>query len=141
MIEPSLLQPLEQLVTILGQLLVQLLSLGTHWLLLILWVAWWLLATNWNKAWPALRAGGWAPLILLMLVAALAWSRLQPVACDCLGSLVIPNFWWQLGYLAMLVAVALFCGWLQGILRWAPPEVSLDAPAHGHGNAGHAAHH
>jgi hypothetical protein len=139
--EPSLLETLEQLITVLGQLLVQVLALGAHWVLVIVWFAWWLLAVNWQKAWPALRSGGWAPLILLTIVAALAWSRLQPVPCDCIG-VVVPNFWWQLGYVAMLVALALFCGWLQGVFHCTPPEISLEPPAVAHGgDHAHAAHH
>jgi hypothetical protein len=119
-------------------LLVQLLALAAHWVLLIVWVAWWLRAVNWQKVWPVLRSGGWAPLVLLMLVVALAWSCLQPVPSDSL----LPNFWWQFGYVILLVAVALFCGWLQGVLDWAPAELSLEPPALGHDNGhGHATHH
>ncbi len=138
--DPSLLQTLGELVAVLGQLVVQLFALGAHWLLLILWLAWWLLAVNWRKAWPVLGQGGWAPLVLLVLMVALAWSRLQPIPCDCLGFVTVPNFWWQLGYVALLVAVALFCGWLQGVLQWAPAEINLEPPAHGDDH-GHAAHH
>jgi hypothetical protein len=105
---------------------------------LVIWIAWWLLAVNRSRAWPAIKSGGWAPVVLLMLVAALAWSRLQPVATDS----PIPNFWWQLGYITGLVGVALFCGWLQGILGWTVAEIDLEPPAPGHGDAhGHAAHH
>jgi hypothetical protein len=139
--DPTLLQTLEQLFTALGQLVVQLLSLAIHWVFLLLWLSWWLLAVNWQRAWPVLRMGGWAPVVLLALIAALTWSRLQPVPCECLGVVTIPNFWWQLGYVAMLVAIALFCGWLQGVMRWAPAEISLEPPAHSHGENGHAAHH
>ena len=137
----ELLQTLGQLGTVLVQLVMQLLELGAHWILLIIWVAWWLLGVNWQKAWPALRQGGWAPVVLLTLIASLVWSRLQPVSCDCLSFVEIPNFWWQLGYMAMLVALALFCGWLQGVLHWTPPEISLEPPAAAHGDHGHAAHH
>jgi hypothetical protein len=140
--EPSLLQTLGQLFVVLGQLAVQLVALGAHWLLLIVWLAWWLLAVDWRKAWPILGHGGWAPLALSTVIVALAWSRLQPVPCDCLGFLTIPNFWWQLGYVAMLVVIALFCGWIQGLLNWAPPEINLEPPVHAHADAhGHAAHH
>jgi hypothetical protein len=139
--EPSLLQTLGQLVTVLGQLAMQLFALGFHWLLLILWIAWWLRAVDWRKAWPMLGRGGWAPLVLVCLIVALAWSRIQPVPCDCIG-VDVPNFWWQLGYVAMLTAIAFFCGWLQGLMRWTPPEFSLEPPAHGHGDEhGHSAHH
>jgi hypothetical protein len=139
--DPSLWQTLVELVTLLGQLAVQLFALGMHWILLIMWIAWWLLGVSWRKAWPALGNGGWAPLVLLVLVVSLVWSRLQPGSCDCIG-VVVPNFWWQLGYVAMLVAVALFCGWLQGVLHWQPAEINLDPPVHAHGDGhGHAAHH
>ena len=73
---------------------------------------------------------------LLTLIVAVVWSRIQQVDAE----FPIPNFVWQLGYMLVLVAFALFCGWLQGVLRWAPPEISLEPPAHG-GNHGHAAHH
>lgn len=135
--EPTLLQTLEQLFGALGQLVVQLLSLAIHWVFLLLWLTWWLLAVNWQKAWPVLRAGGWAPVVVLALVAALTWSRLQPVPSECLGVVTVPTFWWQLGYVTMLIVVALFCGWLQGVMRWAPAEISLEPPAHGHADAPH----
>jgi hypothetical protein len=139
--DPSLLDTLGQLFVVLGQLLVQLAALGAHWLLLIIWLAWWLLAVDWRKAWPVLGPGGWAPLVLLMLIVSLVWSQLQPVPCDCLGIVTIPNFWWQLGYMGMLVAIALFCGWIQGLLGWAPPEIDLEPPTHVHADAhGHVAH-
>jgi hypothetical protein len=127
-------QTLVQLGNVLTQLFVQLLALGAHWILLIIWVVWWLLGVNWQRAWPALRHGGWAPVILLVLIVSLVWSRLQPVGCDCLGFTTIPNFWWQLGYMSMLVGIALFCGWLQGVLHWAPAETSLEPPAPTHGS-------
>src|SRR5947209_14618354 len=104
-----LLQTLGELFTVLGQLIVQLIALAGHWLLLIVWLAWWLLGVDWRKLWPVLANGGWAPLVLLVLMVSLVWSRLQPVPCDCIG-VPIPNFWWQLGYMALLTAVALFCG-------------------------------
>jgi hypothetical protein len=139
-VEP-LLHTLGELFTVLGQLIVQLSALAGHWLLLIVWLAWWLLGVNWRKLWPVLGNGGWAPLVLLVLMVSLVWSRLQPVPCDCIG-VTIPNFWWQLGYMAMLTAIALFCGWLQGVLHWEPAEINLEPPAHGHADShAHAAHH
>ncbi len=108
----------------------------------VLWCAWWLGGVNWKKAWPMLAAGGWAPVVLLIVIATLVWSRLSPGGCDCLG-VVIPNVWWQLGGVCGLAAVALFCGWLQGFFGWTPSEISLEPPAdhddHAHGPA--PAHH
>jgi hypothetical protein len=136
--EPSLWETLGQLFVVLGQLIVQLLALGAQWLLLIVWVVWWLRAVNWQKLWPVLGRGAWAPLVLLMVIVALAWSRLQPLPPEYARF----SLWLQFGYVTLLVAVALFCGWLQGVLQWVPPEINLEPPAHGHDDGhGHTAHH
>jgi hypothetical protein len=89
----------------------------------LVWVAVWLWAVNWKKTWPVLAEGGWVPLLLLMVIATLAWSRLQP-----------DQLWFQLGIVSGLVAVALFCGWLQSIFGFTPPEIPVGPPVHpGHG--------
>jgi hypothetical protein len=111
--------------------LLQLLPVG-------LWCAWWLWCVNWKKAWPVLAEGGWVPVVLIMVVAALAWSRIWPMTCNCLG-FPIPNFFWQLGGVVSLTLLALFCGWVQGRLDWTPNEVSFDPPAQEHGH--HGGHH
>jgi hypothetical protein len=108
--------------------LVQLLPAG-------LWCAWWLCGVNWRKTWPVLAQGAWAPVLLLILMAAIVWSRIAPGDCNCLVFVTIPNFWWQLGSIAALTATALFCGWLQGRLGWEPAEIDLEPPPatdHGH---------
>jgi len=77
------------------------------------------------------------PLLLLAVAGAMAWSQLAPSSCTCLGSVSVPNFWWQLGGVGLLVAVTLFCGWLQGVFNWTPAEIELEpsAPAgHEHGH-------
>jgi hypothetical protein len=117
-----------------------------------LWCAWWLWGVNWKNAWPVLAGGGWVPVLLLTGTSALAWSQIFPSSCNCLG-FPIPNFWWQLGACFALVAAALFCGWLQERLGWAPAAVSFAPPEghhhmhgpghHGHGlqDPGHGGHH
>jgi hypothetical protein len=107
-----------------------------------LWWAWWLWAVNWTKAWPVLAQGAWAPVVLLMLMATMVWSRIAPTPCDCLGFVTVPNGWWQLGSVCALVATALFCGWVQGYFGWTPTEVSVQPPpaAHGDGHAPHGHH-
>jgi hypothetical protein len=104
--------------------------------LLVVWVAWWLLAVNWKSLWPTLAEGAWVPGVLIVLVSALVWSRVAPADCTCLGFMTIPNFWWQLADVSLLFSLALFCGWLQGYLGWTPEAVSFEpAPiAHGHGH-------
>ncbi len=107
-----------------------------------LWVAFWLWAVDWRKLWPALAEGAWAPCVLLGLVAATVWSRIDPTPCNCLGFVSVPNFWWQLGSVGALAAVALFTGWLQGLIGYEPPEIAVEPPAgHGHDHAHGHDHH
>lgn len=105
------------------------------------WCVWWLWGVNWIKLWPALAKGAWLPVLLLALIAAVVWAELQPSQCNCLGFITLPNGWWQTGTIAMFVALALFCGWVQGYFGWMPAEISLEPPppAHDHGHA-HAHH-
>ena len=98
------------------------------WLLLIPWLAWWLWGVNWKRAWAVLAQGAWLPLLLLVIVTALVWSQMAPSDCTCLGFVAVPNFWWQLGGVSLLVAITLLCGWLQGVFDWTPAEVSLEPP-------------
>jgi hypothetical protein len=108
-------------------------------LLIVLWCAWWLWCVNWKKAWPILSEGGWVPVVLLMFIVALAWSRISPATCRCLG-FPIANFFWQLIGVTGLTLLALFSGWVQGRLDWTPAAVSFEPPAHEHGH-GHGHHH
>lgn len=130
----ELFQALWNVVYVLMDLLLQ---FALTWSLLIAWVAWWLWGVNWSKAWPVLAQGAWVPLLLIAVASALTWSQLTPSECPCLGFVTVPNFWWQLGAVGLLVALTLGCGWLQGLFGWAPPEVNLEPPAH----AAEHAHH
>jgi len=119
----------------LGTLLVQVIQLALTWALLIAWVAWWLLGVNWKKTWPVLARGGWAPVVLLGVMAALVWSRLAPGDRNFLGFVHVANFWWQLYAVSLVIALTLFCGWLQGVFGWTPPEIDFEPPPpadHGH---------
>jgi hypothetical protein len=102
-----------------------------------LWCVWWLFAVNWHKAWPMLAEGGWVPVVLLMIVASLAWSMIDARPCDCLGFMVVPNGWWQLGAVSTLAALALVCGWVQGQFGWTPPEISVEPPPPTHDHHDH----
>jgi len=130
---------LEQLVMVLLRLAGDLLVLGGQWSLLIAWIAWWLWGVNWKKAWPVLRAGAWAPVVLLVLISALAWSRIAPSSSDILYFFPIGNFWWQLGAVSLLAGLAFFCGWLQGLMGYEPGEIDLE-PKAAHGAAHHHEH-
>lgn len=137
----DVLQSLWQIVVDLEHLAVGLLALSLRWSLLIAWVSWWLWGVNWRKTWKVLGQGAWAPLVLLMVVAALVWSRIAPSACSCLGFITVPNFWWQLGGIGLLAALTLFCGYLQGLFGWTPAEIDLAPPVAAHGHHGHTGHY
>jgi hypothetical protein len=118
-------------------LLLLLIGQGLQWSLLIAWLAWWLLAVNWKKLWPVLAQGAWVPCALLVVVAALAWSRLAPADNSVLGVANVANYWWQLGAVTLLAGLTLFCAWLQGALHLAPTDIPLEPQApsalsHGH---------
>ncbi len=107
-----------------------------------LWCVWWLWAVNWRKAWPMLAEGGWAPVVLLLIMTAFAWASIDARPCNCLGFWTVANGWWQLGSVGLLAALALFCGWLQGYFAWTPPEISVEPPPPEHDHHdGHAAAH
>jgi hypothetical protein len=132
----EILNTLVQLVTTLGALFVEIGALLLRHALLIVWVAWWLWGVNWTTGWRVLAKGGWAVVVLLTVLAALAWAALAPGTYSFLGLFSIHNFWWQLGAVTLVVLLALLCGWLQGAFDWAPAEIEL-APA----ADGHADHH
>jgi len=136
----TLFETLWQIVLLLGSLLVQLLGLLLQTSLLLVWLAWALLAVNWPKAWQVLRQGAWAPFVLLLVFIAVVWSQLMPADCNCLHFVTLPNFWWQLGTVGMFAALTLGCGWLQGLLGWTPETINLEPAAEAH-HHGHDHHH
>jgi hypothetical protein len=108
--------------------------------LLAVWTAWCLFAIDWRKLWPWLAQGAWAPLVLIALMIAAVWAWMAPGTLPILG-LTLPNFFWQLLAMGLIVGFGLFCGWLQGLLQWYPAEVELypvgvhaDDHAHSHGH-------
>ncbi|MBI2805891.1 MAG: hypothetical protein HYX68_13000 [Planctomycetes bacterium] len=137
--EPSIWQTLLLLFHTLGTLVIQLAALGYHLLLWILFAAWCLWGINWKRTRHFLATGAWAPAILLIVLIAIVWSRIDPSPCAQCG---LPAFWWQLGYVSMLAALAMFCGWIQNVMHWTPHDISVDPPAHGHGHDhGHSPGH
>lgn len=112
---------------------------AARWALLIVWLAWWLAATDWRRLWPALARGGWVVVVLLSILSALVWSQLDPDELNVLGIMSLGNFWWQLCAVGLLVVLTCFCGWLQTHYAWYPAEVALE-PATDAGHTPHEAH-
>jgi len=111
----------QQLLLVLGRILEKLIQDALGWSLVIFWLALCLFGINWRKTWPVLAQGAWAPLVLAMVVVALAWSRMTPEA---------PEFWWKLLQVSLVAAASFFCGWLQGYFHWEPAEINLEPPTH-----------
>jgi hypothetical protein len=107
----------------------------------LLWCAFWLWAVNWKKVWPVLSQGGWAPVVLLVIVSALVWSQIAPGIYDVFGLFTLSNFWAHLVAGAVLAALALFFGWLQGVLGYTPAEINLEPPVAHHHHGHHHGHH
>jgi hypothetical protein len=101
-------------------------------LLLVAWTAWWLCGVNWNKVWPVLSQGAWAPVVLMVLTIAMVWAAISPSACTCIPGLTLPNFWWQLLGVGGLTLFTFCCGWLQGWFAWTPPEIAVEPPPESH---------
>ena len=134
---PSVGEALREFFVALGQLVFDQQGLALPAFLVLIWIVWWLCGVRWERAWPFLRQGAWAPLVVLSVAIALVWSQIAPSTCWCLGLFGVPNFWWQLGGVGLLFALALFCGWLQGVLNWEPAELNLEPPAHHDADHGH----
>jgi len=120
----------QQLLLILGKMLEKLIQDALGWSLVIFWLAWCLFGINWRKAWGVLAQGAWVPLVLAMVLIALAWSQMTPA---------VPHFGWKLLQVSLVVVASLLCGWVQGYFGWQPAEISLepsppDEDAHGHGH-------
>jgi hypothetical protein len=108
-------------------------------LALAAWVAWWLLCVDWQKAWQVLALGASVPVILILVVVALVWSQIMPSSATLFGAVTLANFWWQLLLLVVLAGLALFCGWLQGVIAWQPLVVEVE-PVADHSHASHGEH-
>ncbi len=122
---------LEQLAVILSKMLEKLVQDAMGWSLLIVWLGLCLFGINWRKTWAVLAQGAWAPLLLGMVLVAMAWSQMTPAA---------PRFWWKLGQVSLVVIASFFCGWVQGQLGWQPVEINLE-PATPAANGNGQVHH
>jgi hypothetical protein len=137
----ELLTLLVEILSNLGTLVLVLFGWLVHWWIAVAWFAWWLWGVDWNRVWPVLARGGWAVLVLLLVIAALAWSETAPREFPDAGPFAFSNFWWHLAAVSALVALTLFCGWLQLMFRWEPAPTALDDSEERHDDSAHALVH
>jgi hypothetical protein len=100
------------------------------------------LCVNWKKLRPVLSLGAWTAVVLIVLVSGVVWARLDPRDLSWPG-FYVPALAWRVSAAVGLFLLALFCGWLQGVIGWTPPEIAVHPPEPEHGHAhgdGHGHH-
>lgn len=109
----------------------------TPWTPLIAWVAFWLLAVNWQKLYPILMKGGWIGVALIAMLAVLIWSSISipPGGMHHLYGLHVSNIVGKTVYVSSLLVIAILCGSVQlsgccSTLCRFEDSGSQDAPAH-----------
>lgn len=128
------------------EVLINLLVLLVPWTPLIAWVAFWLLAVNWEKLYPILAKGGVIAVLLIGLMAILIWGLIAPPpdGVHHLFGLKPSNFVGKTVYVTMLMTIMALCGTVQlsgacGSLVYFPDEQpDEDLQDHGHGDHGHS---
>jgi hypothetical protein len=149
---------MEQLINSLAKLLsagwevvISVLFLAVPWAPLIAWVAFWLLAVNWEKLYPVLAKGGAVGVVLIGLMMILVWGLIAPPQEGVHNMLGLhpSNFVGKTVYVTMLLTIMALCGSVQlsgacGSLVSFPEEVPDDhgheSDGHDHGHAGHDGH-
>lgn len=116
------------------------LAISANWEL-VAWVAFWTLVVRWPDVREQLRKGAWAAAFLLYFIAALTWGL-----CSEPYYIYFPSILEKFFIAGLWVALAFFCGWVQDLFLWTPPEVEIVGPpegpavAHAHGGHGHDDH-
>jgi hypothetical protein len=111
---------------------------------LLAWIAFWLLAVNWEKIYQVFWSGGWVGMLLLALAFVFIWGIVSPpeTTHNLLG-LEVSNFVGKTVKVAALVTIAFLCGAVQ-LSGACGSLVRFDEPApeeHDHGDHGHGGHH
>ena len=140
---PNLMYALADLVLALRDVVLSLGLLLLPWIPLFAWVLFWTLGVNWNTLRDVLRRGGWIGVVLIGLVAVLAWGSVWPPPrgyYDLLG-LRISNFVGKTVYVSGLICLMLLSGAVQlsgSCSRWLCFPVDAPEDHHaGHGEDGH----
>ena len=143
---------MEQLINNLGvflragwDVLTSALVLVVPWTPLIAWVAFWLLAVNWEKLYPVLAKGGAICVLLIGLTMILVWGLIAPPPDGVHHFLGLKpsNFVGKTIYVTMLLTIMALCGSVQlsgacGSLVHFPEDEPGD---HGHHSHGHGDDH
>jgi hypothetical protein len=131
------------------EVLVSLLVFIVPWTPLIAWIAFWLLAVNWEKLYPVLARGAIVGVLLIGLMMILVWGLIAPPpdGTHHLFGLRPTNFVGKTIYVTMLLTIAALCGSVQlsgacgslvSCLNEGQQDIDHGNEGHGHGEpAGH----
>ena len=112
-------------------------SLILPWAPLIAWIAFWLLAVDWEKLRPQMVKGGFLGVLLLGFVMILVWGSVAPPpegAHNILG-LRLSNFVGKTVYVTLLLSIMFLCGSAQlsgAVDRFICFPEDEPEPQHGH---------
>ena len=112
-------------------------ALVLPWTPLIAWIAFWLLAVDWEKLRPQMVKGGFLGVLLLAFVMIMVWGNVAPPAGgshNILG-LRLSNFVGKTVYVTMLVSMIFLCGSAQlsgAVDRFISFPEDEPEPDHGH---------
>ena len=125
------------------EVVVSLLTFAVPWTPLIAWIAFWLLAVNWEKLYPVLAKGAVIGVVFIGLMMILVWGLIAPPpdGAHHLFGLKPSNFVGKTIYVTMLLTIAALCGSVQlsgacGTLASFPDD-DHDRDNHGEGDHGH----
>jgi hypothetical protein len=143
----QLIVSLQALLVASWNVLVNLLAVVLPWTPLIAWIAFWLLAVNWEKLYPVLARGAIIGVLLIGLMMILVWGLIAPPddGVHHLFGLNPSNFVGKTIYVTMLLTIMALCGSVQlsgacGSFCHFPedePEHAHDGHDHGHDDHGH----
>lgn len=111
----QVLDALWNLIVALGGLIAALATTIAPWWPLIAWIAFWMLAVNWQKLYPVVSSGGWIGLLLLWFTMILVWGVVAPPedGYHHLLGLHVTNFFGKMIYVTGLYVIMAVCGAVQ----------------------------
>ena len=126
-----------QVVFALYEVVVSLIWLVLPWTPLLAWIAYWLLAANWNKLRPILLQGGFIGVLGIGFLMILIWGSVAPPegGVHSMLGLQLSNFVGKTVYVSFLLVIMLLCGSVQlsgSVDRWLDFSHEEPEPASAH---------
>lgn len=144
----QLLDSLQKLLGAGWDVVISLLLVVVPWTPLIAWIAFWLLAVNWEKLYPVLAKGGAIGVVLIGLMMILVWGLIAPPegGVHHLFGLKPSNFVGKTIYVTMLLTIMALCGSVQlsgacgSLVQFPDDDLTDDHHGSGGHDDGHGSH-